>query len=1100
MSFGIAGVVAHAGGPRWGLQIGLADDGRVIAAAVDITSAAWIGGLRAQDEIVSVDGLDARPFVGRVIPASVRSIQFRDAAGAERTADVCVTPGSAVAFLLVAAAMFVVLGGLVYRWTSDRLLGALFVTVAGSFATALVTSPAARLGSSWAGIITPAAALLASPSLLGLFLLFPKPVRLGHRLAAAGLAIGMLLAALAVVTDTLGSAWPPAAVSSAEAAFSVWMLVTLAAAVLVLGLRVARPDQRRPLMPLLTAAILGVVPSIAMIATPHLLGHGASINPEIAALPLMAIPIAFAYSILRHQIFNLDAVLRRVLVRIVPVAIGVAIVLPIWAALSTVGVPDVHAVLAAAVVSAFATRPIARWLITHLDAWMYRSIHAVRTRTTEVSGEHLDDLGTALAVWLRQALPIQWAAVLIHDNTVAISATSRRVVGSDGHLPAWLDASSAASDSSGAVSITPLARLEVSDVLLLAGPRLDGAPLDGIQFEAMRILARQVGPAIEAALLREHAEDEHRFHNGLMSLARELGVAATVSDVLRAFVRNAGTLLDTDAASLWRGGVDGAPVALDGQTWAPRPSDAVLRELGDARENRDREREWSAVAARGTVLAFALDDGADDPLVCVVQRASDRIGFGTREQSRARELTEHTIGALRRAAERAMLEEQLRHRAFYDSLTGVPNRALFLDRLDHALSRSAANNYELAVLLVGLDRFKVVNDTFGHATGDDLLAHVAQRLQMSLQESDTLARLGGDVFTVLVEGGSALARATGIAERILDALSVPFSIEGTDTFVSASIGLAGGTAIRYSSRDLLREADSALYRAKAVGRGQYIVFEPATDDGLPAEHMHLESDLHRAIERGELRVHYQPIFDLADGMITGFEALVRWEHPTKGLVAPGHFIPLAEETGLIVPIGKWVLREAAQQMRQWQAQFVHARNMAMSVNLSARQLQDAALLGDVEDVLRGTGLDPALLQLEITESIVMQEPEETVQKLHALKALGLKLAVDDFGTGYSSLAYLKRFPIDVLKVDRAFVAGLVQGERDAAIVHTVVSLAQALGLRTTAEGIEDHDQWARLEELGCHQGQGFIFSRPLPADRATDLLRRPQPTILRPAA
>jgi len=281
----------------------------------------------------------------------------------------------------------------------------------------------------------------------------------------------------------------------------------------------------------------------------------------------------------------------------------------------------------------------------------------------------------------------------------------------------------------------------------------------------------------------------------------------------------------------------------------------------------------------------------------------------------------------------------------------------------------------------------------------------------------------------------------------------------------------------------------AMYRAKSGGRGRYTVFE-ARMNHSSAEHLHLESDLHRAIERSELRLHYQPIFDLRDSQITGFEALVRWEHPEKGLVSPGQFIPVAEETGLIVPIGTWVLQEACRQMREWQRDCPATRDMFVSVNLSARQLQAPNLLDDIKRAVLETGIDPQCLQLEITESVVMHDPEASVGKLNALKSLGIKLAVDDFGTGYSSLAYLKRFPIDVLKIDRAFVSGLVSGEHDAAIVQTVVGLARALGLHTTAEGIEERSQWDRLEQLGCDQGQGFIFSRPVRADAIPDLLTR----------
>jgi len=553
-----------------------------------------------------------------------------------------------------------------------------------------------------------------------------------------------------------------------------------------------------------------------------------------------------------------------------------------------------------------------------------------------------------------------------------------------------------------------------------------------------------------------------------------------VTDVLRCFTTYAEHLLGAQSASLWRSGPNGEVALLEDQPAELKPSATVVRELVAPALPHDHVRDWTVVSADGTNLAFALEDGGDRPIVCLARRAYDANRFGARAEERARELSQHTSGALRRAAEREILEEQLRHRAFYDSLTGLPNRALFLDRIAHGVARSDRLSQELAVLFVDLDRFKVINDSLGHTAGDQLLVEVGRRLRSCLRESDTIARLGGDEFTVLLEGRAAVADAMQAAERILAVLRAPFTIDGQEAYAAASIGIAGGTSIRESGRDLLREADIALYRAKAAGRGRYTLFEPRMNH-LPVEHLHLESELHRAIERNELRVHYQPIFALNDGRITGLEALVRWEHPEKGLIPPGHFIPLAEDTGLIIPIGKWVLEEASQQMQKWQLSFPGAEDLFVSVNVSARQLQDQRLVHDVEEAIRNSGLNPANLQLEITESVVMQEPEAMVVKLNALKALGIKLAVDDFGTGYSSLAYLKRFPIDVLKVDRAFVGGLAQGGHDSAIVQTVVSLAKALGLHTTAEGIEERSQWTMLEKLGCDQGQGFVFSRPLKA-------------------
>jgi len=488
------------------------------------------------------------------------------------------------------------------------------------------------------------------------------------------------------------------------------------------------------------------------------------------------------------------------------------------------------------------------------------------------------------------------------------------------------------------------------------------------------------------------------------------------------------------------------------------------------------------------VLELRVEVANEAPVLCRVQRTSNLVRWGARETRRAQELAEHTADALRRAAEREKLEEQLRHRAFYDSLTGLPNRALFLDRLSHALTRGERQGIDVAVLFVDLDRFKVVNDSLGHTAGDELLVQVAERLRGCLRDSDTIARLGGDEFTVLLESPAVLANATHAAQRILAALRAPFIIEGQETYASASIGIAGGPASRNARRDLLREADIALYRAKSAGRARFAVVEPGTS-AQQGRYLHLESDLHRAIERSELQLYYQPIFDLHTGTIRGLEALLRWQHPEQGMISPGEFVPLAEETGLILPIGRWVLERACDQLREWRELRLADKDLFVSVNLSARQLQDPTLIEDVQNVLLSSAVPAQLVQLEITESIMMHDPEAMVGRLNALKALGIKLAVDDFGTGYSSLAYLKRFPIDVLKIDRAFVSGLNERGQDSAIVQTVVGLARALGLRTTAEGIEDRSQWDRLEQLGCDSGQGFIYSRPLPSDALVEMLR-----------
>ena len=446
----------------------------------------------------------------------------------------------------------------------------------------------------------------------------------------------------------------------------------------------------------------------------------------------------------------------------------------------------------------------------------------------------------------------------------------------------------------------------------------------------------------------------------------------------------------------------------------------------------------------------------------------------------------------RDVSERKAFEEQLAHQAFHDALTGLPNRALFMERLRHALARARRQVTTVGVVFLDLDNFKVVNDSLGHEAGDSLLVAVAERLGDCIRAGDTVARLGGDEFTILLEDLADDSQLLGLAERITQVLHTPFLVSGREIVTTGSLGIAASLGDSRSPDELLREADTAMYRAKANGKARSIVFDRSMD-AQAVDRLNLEMDLRRALEAGEFRLHYQPIMSLTSGALCEVEALLRWEHPTRGLIPPGKFIPLAEEIGLIVPLGLWVLRESCRQTREWNEGAWNEDGerrppLTISVNVSARQLKTPDFVAQVVQVLDETGLGAACLKLEITESVMMQEADVTIAKLHALKALGIRLAVDDFGTGYSSMAYLSSLPIDTLKIDRTFVGKMGGHSEDAAIVRAIVMLAKTLNLSITSEGIETVEQLTQLRALECDQGQGYHFSRPLPADQLRAML------------
>jgi diguanylate cyclase (GGDEF)-like protein/PAS domain S-box-containing protein len=447
------------------------------------------------------------------------------------------------------------------------------------------------------------------------------------------------------------------------------------------------------------------------------------------------------------------------------------------------------------------------------------------------------------------------------------------------------------------------------------------------------------------------------------------------------------------------------------------------------------------------------------------------------------------IAIVRDITERKLFETQLTRQAFHDALTGLPNRALFMYSIEHALASASRNKRGVAILFVDVDRFKTVNDDLGHGIGDEALVALGQRIKACLRPGDTVARVGGDEFTILLEDLSVPDEAEGVARRVIGQLREPFALGGRSLSVTASIGIAFGMPDEVQPTDLLRFADMAMYRAKAEGRARYVVFDQTMRDRSIAR-MSLETDLRQALGRDELRVHYQPIVALITGRVLGAEALLRWQHPDRGLISPSEFIQLAEETGVILPVGRWILTESCHQATRWQVEHPSDPPYTISVNLSPRQFRQDDLVEQVTQVLAATGLDPGCLKLDITESMVMDDAPKTLGKLEALSALGVTLELDDFGTGYCSLNELRRLPTRAVKLDRSFVHGITTDGQSLAIVHALTSLAHAIGMDVTAKGVETEAQLAQLLAIGCDRGQGYYFAQPLTPEAMGNLLMR----------
>ena len=628
-----------------------------------------------------------------------------------------------------------------------------------------------------------------------------------------------------------------------------------------------------------------------------------------------------------------------------------------------------------------------------------------------------------------------------------------------------------------------------------------------LSLRALHVIESERRQARENGKLADSLQERQRLFDHLTRIQRQIARRAPLQQILDSITTSAAELLDLELASLNLLEKDDPSVGsmvssvgfdadvLPKMKRIPLPSAGVagLAVLGDelimVEDYANSPIAVPEVVRSSMKAVMAIPVHENGQVVGCLTVGTDRgpRAWEKPDQDILRAFAEHVSLALTDARTLEAMNE-----AFHDSLTGLASRALFQARMDRAFTAAAQEGAGVAMLFIDLDRFKVVNDSLGHATGDRLLVAVAERIKQCLRSADMAARLGGDEFAVLLPLVHGLEEAIPVARRVLEAIREPFELNGKEAFISCSVGVAHSLAAGHHGEELMVSADLAMYQAKKQGKDRYEIFEPAMQAEFQAA-LQMEADLRRAVVRHEFELRYQPIVHLRTGEITGLEALVRWQHPDRGIIPPLDFIPLAEETGMIVPIGEWVLREACRQAARWNERRDPGNPLSVSVNMSAVQLDQADLPAVVASALSNSGLPANSLVLELTESLLVDHRPSTLHQLVQIKALGVRLAIDDFGTGYSSLAYLRRFPIDIIKIDKSFVDDVGDVPAAAALTLGIIQLGQALHLSTIAEGIEDADQLSELTDGNCELGQGYYFAEPLTDADMGELLFPPQP-------